>query len=778
MQDACVTTPSDFAKGGLANETAQDQPKDYCCGGEEDTWRVLGSLSLGLLVYLAIVAALVRWVHPVLSDAAAFIPEFRRFVRPEPMERMLYLVGLISIPTLPTLFYGLLTCCGRRLPRLGRCLANPCGLAVRDGLIVVVVLAWLIFLARGSEIPAASYYLAASSLLAVLASLACPTDVFGVQRVVAAFHRRRAAYRTESGDKSPHSKRAWVVRLAAAGLILTAGALLLREQSSIGRQFGATYHFDLLLGAVNQVMHGRTILVDTTSQYGILYPYVAAAVVAPFGLSVTHLGLFFVGLAMSAMALIYLIFALKMGSGAPGTLVGLLATLAVLHPFGAGVLFDLGPSALYYQYFPLRVICGVFFLWFSGVYFRRPSRRLMLAGYLAAAVSVLWNADTGMVVLVAWTASLMVEAVCEVSQMALSSSGARRQSVGNALSGVPDAGSETSCLPRNATEDVPYRRRTKEGVPDRRRTPVMCLARIVGRIAGYLSLAVLTVVLSVAGYALFAWIRSGRLPDVTAYWKYQEIFYAAGFFMLPMKHIELWQPIILLYLLVVAAGVRRALLGTADAASRWHLFVALYGLGIFSYYQGRSHVYCLVGVLYPAMILACLLSADLVAAWRAAGYSFKNPEARFTWMKLAGCWLLVGFGVIHFGRALPAAVTHLVRGRPREASIYNEAEIEPLRKRLEGSAAVILSPVSNYLHVRTHSYSALPFSSPAEIILLAQAREAREALNGRGKVYLIDDPSEKGVLLRYLRPEGFQEVQRIEDLTVHRDESTIPKHGG
>ena len=706
-----MTGTSDFPKGGLLKETAGNRPTDNYCLEKGDTWLVLGSLSLGLLVYLAIAAALVRWAHPRLSDAAAFIPEFRRYVRPEPMERLLYLVGLISIPTLPTLFYGLLSWCGRRLPGVGRCLANPLGLAVRDGLVVVVVLVWLVLLARGSQIPAASYYLAGACLLAVLASLACPTDALGVRRLVAAFCPARDAAPVKSGEKSPHSKRAWIVRVAAAGVILSAWALLVREQSAIGGQIDSTHHFDLLLGAVNQVMHGRTILVDATSQYGILYPYVAAAVVAPFGLSVTHLSLFFVGLALPILVMIYLIFARKMGSGSPGTLVCLLATLAVLHPLWGAAMFDYVPGVVYYQYFPLRVICGVFFLWFSGPYFQRPSRRLMLAGYLAAAASLLWNADTGMVVLVAWTASLMVDVVSFGSLSRLSP--------------------------------------------------------IAARIAGHLSLAVLTVVLSVAGYALFAWTRSGRLPELNAFWKYQQIFYDAGYFMLPMKRIELWQPIVLLYLVVVAGGVRRALQGTADAATKWHLFVALYGLGIFSYYQGRSHVYCLAAVIYPAMILACLLSADLAAAWRAAGYSLKHPEARFAWMKLAGCWLLVGFGLIHFGRGLPTAVAHLARGRPREASLYNELAIEPLRKRLEGSAAVILSPVSNYLHVRTHSFSALPFSSPVELVLLAQAREARQALEGRGKVYLIDDSAERGVLLRYVRPEGFRETQRIEDLTVY-----------
>ncbi len=703
MQDARVTRPSGFSREEISIEAASQ------------SWLVLGSLSLGLLVYLAMAVALARWAHPHVTGPAAFIPELRHFVRPEPMERMLYLVGLLSIPTLPTLFYGLLACWSRRFPRLGRCLASPHSLAVRDGLIVGLVLLWLGFLAQRSQIPAASYYLAGACLLAVLATL-FSTWAHGAG--VAASAVRLSSI--PSPLRSPTGR--WGLRIAAASVILAAWALLFREQGEIGSRFDSTSHFDLLLGAVNQVMHGRTILVDATSQYGTLYPYVAAAVVAPFGLSVAHLSLFFVGLSLPTLALVYLIYARKMGSGSPWAVVCLVATLAVFHPFWGPALFDFAPEVVYYQYFPLRLICGVFFLWFSGVYFQRPSRRLMLAGYLAAAASLLWNADTGLVVLVAWTASLMVDAVSRGAEMRV--------------------------------------------------------ARTAARIAGHLALLVLTLVASVASYALFARIRSGRLPDLRVFWQYQDIFYGAGYFMLPMKRCELWQPIIFLYLVVVAGGVRRALQGTANADTRWNLFVALYGLGVFSYYQGRSHVFCLAAVLYPAMILACLLSADLAAAWRAAGYSLKNPEARFCWMKLAGCWLLVGFGLIHFGRGLPTAVAHLARGRPREASVYNEAAIGPLRQRLEGSAAVIISPMSNYLHVQTRSYSALPFSSPQEIVLLAQARQARQALDGRRQVYLVDDSRGHGILLRCVRPDRLREVQRIGGLTLYVGEAAVPGHGG
>jgi hypothetical protein len=659
------------------------------------SWLVLGSLWLGLLGYVAIALALVLWTHPNATGPAAFIPEFRCYVRPEPMERTLYLVGLLSIPALPTLFYGLLACASRRFPDFCRWLDDPHALLARDGLVVGCVLVWLGMLAHRSKIPVASCYLAEACVLAVLAPLAIIYASTG---------------------------RPWTVRITAAGVILAAWALLFREQSEIGDRVGTTYHFDLLLGAVNQVMHGRTILVDATSQYGILYPYAAAVAVAPFGLTVSHLSLFFVGLSLPILTLLYMIYAHKMGSGSPWTLLSLLATLAVLHPFWGTALFDFLPSMVYYQYFPLRVICGVFFLWFAGVYFQRPSRPLMLTGYLAAGASLLWNADTGMVVLVAWTASLLVDAVS-----------------------------------RSRSSRV---------------------AMTAARLAGHATMFVLTLVLSVGGYALFAWLRSGRLPDLKSFWQYQEIFYAAGYFMLPMRPWELWQPIIFLYLVVVAGGVRRALQGTADAATRWNLFVALYGLGVFSYYQGRSHVQCLEAVLYPAMILACLLSADVAAAWRAAGYSLKNAEARFSCIKLAGCWLLIGFGLIHFGRGLPPAVVDLVRGRTRYANVYNQSAIGPLGKRIEGSAAVILSPVSNYLHVQTHSWSALPFSSPQELVLLAQARQARQVLDGRTAVYLIEDPQERGILLRYVRPEGFREVQRIAGLTLYAGEETTARHGG
>lgn len=52
---------------------------------------------------------------------------------------------------------------------------------------------------------------------------------------------------------------------------------------------------------------------------------------------------------------------------------------------------------VYYQYYPVRVVCGVYFLWFVSVYLTRKNWWTALLGYAAAGFAVLWNTDAGLV---------------------------------------------------------------------------------------------------------------------------------------------------------------------------------------------------------------------------------------------------------------------------------------------------------------------------------------------------------------------------------------------
>lgn len=140
--------------------------------------------------------------------------------------------------------------------------------------------------------------------------------------------------------------------------------------------FNIWHHVDMLLRAVNQVAHGKTILVETSSQYGILYPYRVAAESAPFGVGVVSLAGFFATLGLVQIGLVYLARArLPSVTGAWRT--GFLAIYCGLAvPMLGGALFNLPDTVclpsesrgifapIYYHYFPLRTFWQTVFIWF------------------------------------------------------------------------------------------------------------------------------------------------------------------------------------------------------------------------------------------------------------------------------------------------------------------------------------------------------------------------------------------------------------------------------
>ena len=64
-------------------------------------------------------------------------------------------------------------------------------------------------------------------------------------------------------------------------LILFASRLLVINEDIYLSRIDICWHFENTLSAVNHILHGKTVLVDFSSQYGILYAYIAAWMVAP-----------------------------------------------------------------------------------------------------------------------------------------------------------------------------------------------------------------------------------------------------------------------------------------------------------------------------------------------------------------------------------------------------------------------------------------------------------------------------------------------------------------
>jgi hypothetical protein len=640
--------------------------------GPADSWRVLASILLAISIYVAAAWAFHALYRPPPVDASEFLPECRSGVRPEPEERALYLLGLACIATLPTALYAMFRRLGRQPGRLALLLERPRWLLVRDAVVLLAAVRWLYWLAEDSDIGRTAYLLTFSLLFLCLVPL---------------WSRLCRGVQALTGSKV-------AVVAAIAAILFTETRLMIIDNTWFASRNFVNHHFDVILGAVNQAWHGKTILVDTTSQYGVLYPYVAAWSLAPFGLSVKSLSMFFAFISLLCWGFAYAAAGRKAGYGSVATLALVAAFLGVTHTIPAGMLASSPEFSVYYQFFPLRVVSGMFFLWFVPIYLRWPRPRLLAVGYVAGGLSLLWNADSGVVVLGAWYALHVFRAIGQWRQ----------------------GGS-----------------------------------RMAGRIVGHGALTVVTAVLAVAAYMLFARLRSGRFPDLAAFSEYQRIFYANGYFMLPMKLREIWQPVILLYLAVVAWSLRRAIWQDLTTDAAWYFFIAIFGLGEFSYYQGRSHADVLPSTFYPAVFLSFLVAYDGWQAVRSVSPAelFRDPQKR--WILLGTAFYAIGFafGLVNFCRAIPATVTYAMHGPPqRESKVWPE---------LPGVKGVILMNQSaNFLHVATGSQTTLPFASASEVMLLRQVPQVQAALDGADTQFVLLDT--RFPVVRYLDLGKFQRV--------------------
>ena len=140
--------------------------------GPADTWYVLASILVAVLVDAVLALGLLAIYTPSPVDTTDLLPGLRPEIRPEPAERLLYLLGLACIPTLPTAVYGLLRWLGRRPTPITAMLERPRWLLARDAVLVLGAAAWLHFLSRRSHLSARMAFSLACSLLIVVSGAA------------------------------------------------------------------------------------------------------------------------------------------------------------------------------------------------------------------------------------------------------------------------------------------------------------------------------------------------------------------------------------------------------------------------------------------------------------------------------------------------------------------------------------------------------------------------------------------------------------------------------
>jgi hypothetical protein len=148
-------------------------------------------------------------------------------------------------------------------------------------------------------------------------------------------------------------------------------------------------------------------------------------------------------------------------------------------------------------------------------------------------------------------------------------------------------------------------------------------------------------------YSAVTCLLHGGFPEYGQVFHYQKLFYGSGYYMLPMKAAGTWLLVGLIYL----AGLAYAAVAWAagrDRVRAQSIFVlSILGIGLFTYYQGRSHVCVLTLAWWPCFPLLALFLDELVGRLRAGS---RRP---LDWCAATALfWVLAGSagGLLFHGR--------------------------------------------------------------------------------------------------------------------------------
>ena len=233
-----------------------------------------------------------------------------------------------------------------------------------------------------------------------------------------------------------------------------------------------------------------------------------------------------------------------------------------------------------YVYSTPRSLFPALGLLLAGLYFRRPEARFYRGTSIVAALAPIWSMDTGLVFWLAWTLTLLAGEASE-----------------------------------------------------RRWLGVVRQAAVQGAL----------LVAAGAGFVLYLRVASHEWPDPHFVFYFQTMVVKSGYFCVAMIVPSAWLFLALLYLTGLAVAALGHFRGTIDWRRRMILLLSLTGIGMFSYYLGRSAESNLIAVCPPGILLLGLLGSE---ARVRVGLRLMPPTVRWffvPWVVMVFWWAFLLF---------------------------------------------------------------------------------------------------------------------------------------
>jgi hypothetical protein len=323
---------------------------------------------------------------------------------------------------------------------------------------------------------------------------------------------------------------------------------------------------------------------------------------------------------------------------------------------------------LYFQYFPIRFVFPAFMVLLGWRQLRQPTRWLYWGLLTFLAVGVLWNLDAGLPSLLTWTATL--------------------------------------CFAELFGDDW---------------------RSVARRVVGHLAAAGCVLTAVVAAYSGVIRVCYGAFPDYEQFFYYQRLYFVAGFCKLPMTLPSTWVLVGLVYLagLAFAAFALAARQGTPRA--KMVFLLSVLGVGLSSYYQGRSHPGVLLLAWWPCHLLLALFLDDLLLRLK------EKPASLLPWFATAVlAWFLVGAACslvpeLRFvGNAIDANYRAM---SDRKVPRLRQEDVALLMNRVPpGDKVVVASRHAALIHLASKRPAFNSVSLPDQMALWEEFRQLEELL--------------------------------------------------
>jgi len=478
-------------------------------------------------------------------------------LRPEPVERLIFQTLCVLAPFLA---WGLTRLALRLEGRVGAGRWRTAG----NGPISAPVLSGLVALALFYPLVDSDFLEAVLGLYqeyqvaAYVAPLVTAGAVLGALAWSLGSGRRRVQAPPTGGWPSRRlaGGLAWAVFMGTLILNLLAWRLFGIGRVTLDQAWFTS--MDAAVYALSQVAGGRTLLVDLPSQYG-LFPEFLAPLFRVIGLSLFKLSVVFALLQGISLALVFAVLARYVKGRGLLTLSG----LALLSLTFGTCCHVPGNEEIYFQYWPVRFFWPALSVWMFARFLQ--GRTLAGSGVvsLVAAAGILWNLDTGLAIWLAFGGYLFFRG----------------------LGALARAGRGRGGILGETWRPGDY---LKAGM-------------------AHVGMALLL------GLLFYGYLQFKAEGPVNLGWlvRYQFIFYKLGFMMLPLPlQPHPWMSVLALYLLGLLHAFRSWSLGRSGRRADMVAYLAFLGIGLFVYYQGRSHVLNLVSVSWPALIISAILADE------------------------------------------------------------------------------------------------------------------------------------------------------------------------